>query len=355
MMHAQKPSSRTWLISGAIAAAVAFAVSGCTSAEGGGTTSKNEAVGDTLAPSIYCGEECQTQLALQAAPEDIDCSVGVSWSSASFPYGAKSTEQIPKFAKSFFPQMKVSVSDGQGDATVQSGQVDDMIAAGIDVLIVSPQDAAALAGAVDRATAAGIKVIAADRAVNTKVSTYIGSDNVEAGVVSGEAVVKAFPDGAKVVELAGSLGASPTIDRGNGFRKALEGSKVEIIATQTADYDRATGLKVMEDFLQRFGSGQIDAVYTHNDQMSFGAIQAIKEAGREDEIQVYGIDGEADALDLIKAGEYTATVGYPLVVKESTIAAAKLCADEPVDERIVLDSTLIDASNVDDYIGQAPQ
>lgn len=355
MMHALNSNRRTWIALAAITGSVALMTAGCTSAGSSGSTSVNEAVGDELAPSIYCGDECQTQLALEADPASIDCPVGVSWSSASFPYGAKSTEQIPEFAKAFFPGMKVTVSDGQGDATTQSGQVDDMIAQGIEVLIISPQDAAALAGAVDRATAAGIAVIAADRAVETTVSTYIGSDNVEAGQVSGDAIVADFPDGAKVVELAGSLGASPTIDRGDGFRKAIEGSDVEIIATQTANYDRAEGLKVMEDFLQRFPAGEIDAVYTHNDQMSFGAIQAIKEAGREGEIKVYGIDGESGALDLVQAGEYAATVGYPLVVKESTIAAAKLCAGEPVDERIVLDSTLINADNVDDYIGRSPQ
>lgn len=357
-MHTHITRNRKWLPAVTVAASLALVATGCSTTTGGGAagpSNVNEEVGDELAPSIYCGGECQQQLTLEADPASVQCSVGVSWSSASFPYGAKSTEQIPEFASTFFPNMDVTVTDGQGDATVQTGQIDDMVAQGIDVLIVSPQDAAALAGAVERATAAGIKVIAADRAVDAEVSTYIGSDNVEAGVVSGEAVVDALGGEGAVVELAGSLGASPTIDRGDGFRQALEGSDVEIIASQTANYDRAEGLKVMEDLLQRFGAGEIDAVYTHNDQMSFGAIQAIKEADRLDEIKVFGIDGEAGALELVKAGEYAATVGYPLVVKESVIAAAKLCADEEIDERIVLDSTLIDASNVDDYIGRAPQ
>lgn len=313
------------------------------------------AAADEFAPSVYCGDECQTQLAIAASPDSIECSVGVSWSSASFPYGAKSTAQIPEFAGKFVPNMKVAVADGQGDATTQSGQIDDMVAQGIDVLIVSPQDASALAGAVGRAKAAGIAVIAADRSVDTAVDTYIGSDNVEAGRVAGAAVVAAHPEGARVVELAGSLAASPTIDRGNGFRDAIAGSPIEIIASQSADYDRAQGLKVMEDLLQRFGTGQIDAVYAHNDQMAFGAIQAITEAGRADEIAVYGVDGESGALDRIKQGTYAATVGYPLVVNESVIAAAKLCAGEPVDPRIVLDSTLIDAANVDDYSANPPQ
>ncbi len=89
--------------------------------------------------------------------------------------------------------------------------------------------------------------------------------------------------------------------------------------------------------------------------MAFGAIQAIKEAGREAEIQVFSIDGEDKALDDIKSGRMQATVGYPLVTKESVIAAAKLCSGESLDKRIKLDSTLIDKSNVADYVGKSPQ
>ncbi|MGG6382286.1 substrate-binding domain-containing protein [Paenarthrobacter sp. NEAU-H11] len=352
MTHATKQRTRSF----AAMAAAGVAATLLTACTGQATaTSSNEAVGDKLAPSIYCGDTCQGQLELKADPAGIECKVGVSWSSASFPYGAKSTQQIPEFAKAFFPKMNVTVSDGRGDATNQSNQVSEMIAQGIKVLILSPQDANALAGVAKQATAAGIKVIAADRQVNAEVSTYIGSDNEEAGVVDGKAVAEALGGTGSVVELSGSLGASPTIARSAGFRKGIEGSKVEVIASQTANYDRATGLKVMEDLLQRFGTGKIQAVYAHNDQMAFGAIQAIKEAGREGEIKVFGIDGEAEALDLVKDGSYAATVGYPLVVKESTIAAAKLCAGEPVEPRIKLDSTLIDQTNVDQYLGKAPQ
>lgn len=353
MMHATKQRTRSFTAMATAGIAVSLLASACTGQTT--ATSSNEAVGDKLAPSIYCGETCQGQLQLKADPAGIDCKVGVSWSSASFPYGAKSTQQIPEFAKAFFPKMNVTVSDGRGDATNQSNQVSEMIAQGIKVLILSPQDANALAGVAKQATAAGIKVIAADRQVNADVSTYIGSDNVEAGTVDGKAVAAALGGTGSVVELSGSLGASPTIARAEGFRKGLEGSKVEIIASQTANYDRATGLKVMEDLLQRFGAGKIRAVYAHNDEMAFGAIQAIKEAGRDGEIKVFGIDGEADALNMVKDGSYAATVGYPLVVKESVIAAAKLCSGEPVDARIKLDSTLIDGKNVDQYVGKAPQ
>jgi ribose transport system substrate-binding protein len=346
---------RVWPTVATLGLAVAMATAGCASTDkDGGSASANEQLGDKAEPSIYCGSECQQQLQLSAAPDSIDCSVGVSWSSASFPYGAKSTTQIPEFAKAFFPNMKVTVSDGRGDATTQADQVADMVAKGIKVLIISPQDATALAGAVDKAKAAGVSVIAADRQVATDVSTYIGSDNVEAGLADGKAVVDALGGKGKVVELSGSLGASPTIDRAKGFRDGIAGSDIEIVASQTADYDRATGVKVTEDLLQRFPKGEVQALYAHNDQMAFGAAQAIKEQGRT-EIKIFSIDGEVNALQNVKDGSFAATVGYPLVVKESTLAAAKLCAGEPIDQRIKLDSTLIDADNVDQYIGKEPQ
>ena len=337
----------------ALGTAVAMSAAGCSS--GTSTPQSTSIASDTPIPSIYCGEECAAQLELAASPDSVDCNVGVSWSATSFPYGATSSKQIPDLAAQWFPGMDVTVTDGQNDAATQSGQVDEMVAQGIDVLIISPRDSDALAGAVDRATAAGVKVIAADRAVNTDVSTYIGSDNVEAGVVSGKNIGAVLGDGGQLVELAGSLGAAPTIARGDGLRTGLEGSGVEIVDSQSADYDQAKGLSVMQDLLQKYPSGSIDGVYTHNDQMAFGAIQAINEAGRANEIQVFSIDGEDKALEYIQSGQMQSTVGYPLVTKESVIAAAKLCSGEDIDERIVLDSTLINADNVEDYVGKSPQ
>jgi ribose transport system substrate-binding protein len=334
------------------AASLAGAVAACGSESGSGGAS-TATVAD-VKPSIYCGTACAQQLKLKANPNDIDCKVGVSWNSAKHPYGAQTTQKTPQFAKQTFPNMKVFVTDGRGDGATQAGQVDDLLARGIDVLIVSPADAEALAGVVKRAEADGVKVIAADRQVDAPVSTYIGSDNVEAGAVVGKWVVQKFPNGAKVAELQGSLGASPTIDRHKGFHDAIAGSKVQVVAENSADYDRAQGLKVMEDYLQRFPKGQLDVVFAHNDEMALGAIQAIKEAGRT-EITVTGVDAEAPALKDVKRGDYAATAGYPLTYREHTIAAAKLCAGESVPSRIKLDSTLINKANVAKYLSNPPQ
>jgi ribose transport system substrate-binding protein len=353
-MYITKKRLTSWSAAMVVAAALTLAAAGCSASSSGAKSTPLE-VGNKPAPSLYCSSTCQSQLILKAAPASVKCSIGVSWSATSFPYGATSSKQIPELAKKWFPGMQVTVTDGQNDASIQSGQVDQLVAQGIKVLIISPRDSDALKGAVDRALKAGVRVIAADRNVNTTVDTYIGSDNGEAGVVSGQNIAKVLGSSGKIVELAGSLGASPTIARGDGLRTGLKGSSVKIVTSQTADYDQAKGLSVMQDLLQKYQPGSINGVYTHNDQMAFGAIQALKEAGRDKEIKVFSIDGEEKALSDIKNGSMEATVGYPIVTKESAIAAAKLCSGETVDKRIKLDSTLITKDNVAKYVGKSPQ
>jgi len=345
-------STRTQLRVAAAGLAVVALVGAC-----GAAATPTPTGAPTAAPTfaqppldVYCTGDCAAALTLQADPATISCKVGVSWNSAKHPYGAASIAKTQEYAKKYFPKMEVFVADGRGDAATQTGQVDDLIARGIDVLVLSPADAAALAAAADRAKAAGIKVIASDRNVGTEVTTYIGADNVDTGLVAGQYAVKLLGGKGNVIELAGSLGASPTIDRAKGFRDAVAGTDIKIIDSQSADYDRAKGLKVMEDLLQKWGPGQIDLVFTHNDQMSFGAIQAIKEAGRQNEIKVIGVDAESAALDAIQTGEYTGTAAYPLTYRVHTIAAAKLCAGGSVPNRIKQTPVFVDASNVTQFI-----
>jgi len=108
---------------------------------------------------------------------------------------------------------------------------------------------------------------------------------------------------------------------------------------------------VMQDFLQRFPSGEIDAVYCHNDEMALGAYQAIKEAGREDEMFVTGFDGSDVAFQSIKAGQMAATVVYPVMSTECLIGAAKMLTGEELPQEILLETPLVTKQNVDKYLG----
>lgn len=331
-------------------AALALAVAGCGGDDSNGDGGDDATVASSEV-SVFCEGECAKALEITDAAKEAQCKVGVSWSDTSFPYGAAAISKSEEAAKQF-PNMELITTDGRGDATTQTSQVDDLIARGIDVLVLSPIDAKALAPAAKRAEAAGIKVIASDRSVDAPVVTYVGADNVEAGKVAGDWIVEDSGGEASVVELQGSLGASPTIDRNKGFMDALSAaSGIEVVASESADYARDEGLRVMENLLQRFGSGDIDYVFAHNDEMALGAIQAIREADRSDEIKVIGIDGQESALDAIEAGQYAATVIYPLPVPEHIVAAAKICAGEDLPKRIKPSAPLVTEDNVADYKG----
>jgi ribose transport system substrate-binding protein len=336
----------------AAVSAAGLAVSACGSANGGSANADKSF--QALKPgesSVYCGQTCKTALRIDAKARNVTCKVGVSWSDTSFPYGAAAIERSKQTAENF-PNIKLYTADGRGDATTQSSQIDDLVAKGVKVLVISPFDAKALAPAVKRAEAKGVKVIASDRSVDAPVTTYVGADNVEDGQTAGKYVTKLLNGKGNVVELQGSLGASPTIARHKGFEDSLAGAPgIKVIASETANYDRATALKVMEDMLQRFPSGKINAVFAQNDEMAIGAIQAIREAGRENQIKVIGIDGQQSALRMVKAGQYAGTVVYPLPVPEHMLAAAKACAGESLPKRIKQLTPLVTQADVAKYDG----
>ena len=107
----------------------------------------------------------------------------------------------------------------------------------------------------------------------------------------------------------------------------------------------------MEDILQRFPKGQINALFTHADVMTFGAIQAIKAAGRQDEIKVFSIDGQEAAFDAVKNGQMVSTTVYPVVAPMNIFAAAKVLAGEPLPEFIKLESPTVTKENVKEFKG----
>ncbi|MED1443625.1 substrate-binding domain-containing protein [Aeribacillus composti] len=300
----------------------------------------------------YCGPKCQEALKLETDPASIKGKVGFAVASTTFPYGVALKNQTEEAAKKYFPNIELLIGDGQNDPIVQTRIVDDFISKGIDVLIINAVEKDALAPAVKRATKAGIKVISIDRTVSAPVLTTIKADDYEIGFAAGKDLVSRLKGKGNVVELQGSPSASPTIDRHKGFMDAIKGEEgIKVIASQNANYDQAQGLKVMEDMLQRFPKGEIDAVFTHADIMTLGAIQAIKAAGREGEIKVISIDGQEAAFDEIEKGSITSTTVYPVIAPMNIVAAAKALAGEKMPEFIKLDSPVVSKENLFQYKG----
>jgi ribose transport system substrate-binding protein len=175
----------------------------------------------------------------------------------------------------------------------------------VAAILINPTDSDAVGAAIKLANRENIPVITLDRGANSgNVVSHIASDNVAGGKMAGEYVAKVLGAKGKVVELEGIAGTSAARDRGKGFNEAMSATKIQVVARQVADFDRAKGLSVMENILQ--AQPAIDAVFAHNDEMALGAIKAIQGSGRK--ILVVGFDATDDAVAAVKAGTMAATV-----------------------------------------------
>jgi len=199
------------------------------------------------------------------------------------------------------------VLDAQDKVDKQVADVEDLIQKKVKVILVNPTDGAAVVPAIKRANAAGIPVITVDRgAAGGAVAFHIASDNVAGGKLAGELVCKLLSGKGKAVELEGVPGTSAARDRGAGFNAALKAGcpGVAVVSRQTANFDRAQGLTVMENVLQ--AQPAIDAVFAHNDEMALGALQAIRASKRP--IRIVGFDATDDAVKAVDACDLKATV-----------------------------------------------
>jgi ribose transport system substrate-binding protein len=266
-----------------------------------------------------------------------DVKVGVSISTLNNPFFVSLKDGIEKEAKE--KGMKVTVVDAQDDTAKQISGIEDLILQKVDVLLVNPTDSAAISSAVKDANDAGIPVITIDRSSDEgDIETFIASDNVAGGEMAAEYLVKELGEKAKVVELEGVSGASATRERGKGFHNIAD-KQLEVLTSQTAEFDRTKGLNVMENILQ--GNKDIQAVFAHNDEMALGAIEAIKAAGKD--IIVVGFDGNDDALKAVENGELKATIAQQpaLIGEEAVNAAEKILKGDKVDDTISVPLKLV--------------
>jgi ribose transport system substrate-binding protein len=266
------------------------------------------------------------------------------------------TNNVMDTCKSLMSDADVIVTDGQGKGEKQSADVDDLIARGAKVLLLTPLTADALTPAAQRAKDKGIPVVTLDRAVTIDVTQHIGADNKLIGRKAAEYIANTVlgGKGGKIIEIQGVLGASATTDRHEEFVNWLTANapNVQIIESQTGEYRREPAQKFMDDMLQRYGAGQFDVVYAHNDEMALGAVQSLKTANRQSGVKVVGIDGQNEAIAAIKTGDIAATFTYDNAGKEACQTAQKLLRGETVDKNWVLQTNQIDATNVDQWIGK---
>ncbi len=199
----------------------------------------------------------------------------------------------------------ITVFDGNYDASVQQSQFETMVTQGFDAIIFVPIDIEAGAAAVELAASEGIPVIGSNTRVNSdKLTSYIGSDDVQSGAMEADAVLKKIDYKGNVVIIEGPIGQSAQIERRKGNLQIVEQyPDVKVLEMKTANWSRAEAMALMENWLSAH-PGQIHGIIGQNDEMALGAIQALKAAGLDPkEYGIAGIDGVTDAMLAVKAGE----------------------------------------------------
>ena len=242
------------------------------------------------------------------------------------------------------------VSDAQNDTAQQQDDIQNFVTQQVNVILVNPVDSDAVVPAIEAANQANIPVIALDRgASGGELATTIASDNVQGGNLAGEELIRLVGSGS-VAQLEGTPGADPARDRGQGFQDAIDAqSAVEVVASQSANFDRAEGLNVAENILQ--ANPDIAGIFAQNDEMALGAVQALGGSAGDD-VKVVGFDATEDALSAIQDGTMNATVAQqPAEIGSLGVEnAISVINGESVEENIPVEVKLVTPENVSDFL-----
>jgi ribose transport system substrate-binding protein len=259
--------------------------------------------------------------------------IGFSQANYAEPYRQHVNNDLIALAKQV-PQFELQIADGAGNDNTQTSQVDNFITQQVDLLLISPFEAAPLTPAVARAMKAKIPVIELDRkTVGTPGKDYtafVGGDNYkiayEAGIYTAKTLL---PGGGDVAVLEGLPSSTPAVERLNGFKDGVKTNpKIKVVAEQAADWLPDKAETAFSAILQ--AHPDIGVVYASNDMMAAGSYLAAKGAGKEKQVKVIGTDGlpgPAGGIQAVAAGQWAATFTYPTGAAEALDLAKKILLD----------------------------
>jgi inositol transport system substrate-binding protein len=324
-----KKTPRNRLIGiGAIALAAALAISGCSSTSPSGSSTSG-ASGKT---------------------------VGATLLSLQYPFLVTLNDEMKKEATA--KGLKLTSLDPRQSTATEQTQIENLIAQKVNAIVMIPVDPKASQAAAKEVNAAKIPLIV----VNTQFSSdftgkyvcYIGSDDSQAGQIQGDYLAKTLPDGGNVIYLVTQYGGSSTELRKAAFDKVLKAHPNLHVVSELADQgSRAAAKSTMENLLQKYPKGTVQAVVAQNDEMAIGASAAIYAAGRQSDFKVIeGIDGSAAGLAAVKDGTMTATVFQDAVGqgKQAMEVAAEVLAGKSVPKKISIPFQLVTKANLSQYL-----
>lgn len=280
--------------------------------------------------------------------------IGFSQCNSAEPWREAMNKQIEaEVAK--HPDVKLLISDAQQSDAKQVADVENFIVRGVDLLMISPNEAKPLTGIVEKAYDKGIPVIVIDRKIESdKYTCFIGANNELIGREAGKYAAKLLHGKGNIVEIWGLKGSTPAIERHKGFIEGIKDyPKIKIIYSQDGAWLREKGRTIMENALQRFEN--INLVYGQNDPMAIGAYLATKDAGRLKGMYFIGIDGlpgPEGGIQAVANGELNGTFIYPTGGKQAVQTALKILKGEKVPKNITLSSISITPQNAKQYLAK---
>ena len=248
--------------------------------------------------------------------------------------------------------VELTVVDAGGDAAKQLQQVETFISQKVDAIIMQPQEQEACSPAIDKAKAAGIPIINCNSLTITEPDAYVGSNDSESAEIAMTYIAEQLGGKGNVLMMHGHPGQTAEVKRTEGAMDILaQNPDMTLLDEQTADWDRAEAMTLMENWIQAYGD-QINAVFCQNDEMALGALNALVQAGKKDNVLVVGVDAIDDALQSVKDGKMDATVYQDCKGQaEGAIEAAyKLAKGESVEKEILIPFILVTTENVDEYL-----
>ena len=228
---------------------------------------------------------------------------------------------------------KLIVLDSQNDPSKELSNIEDLTIRGVKAILINPTDSDAVSNAIRIANRSNIPVLTLDRGARRgDVVSHIASDNVIGGEMAGHYIMEKVGEKAKVIQLEGIAGTSAARERGEGFMNAVNGSDLELLASQPADFDRTKGLNVMENLLA--ANPDVQAVFAQNDEMALGALRAVQASGKD--VMIVGFDGTEDGIAAVNRGLLGATVAQQpdLIGSLGIEMADKVLKGETVEEYV---------------------
>lgn len=276
--------------------------------------------------------------------------IGISMLSMQNEFIVNISDEMQKKAEELGAEL--IIVDAERSPLKQIEQVESFIAQKVDVIILNPCEYEASSPAVTKALAANIPIVNVNSATKVQPTAFVGSNDVESGRIAMKFIAEKLGGKGNIVMIQGLNGQAAQIQREQGAKEIMaQLPGLKMIAEQTAEWDRAKSMDLMQNWIQSYGT-KINAVFAHNDEMGLGAVKALQDAGMKDKVIVVSIDAIADALQAVKKGDLDATV-FQDARKQGAGAietAVKIARGQQFDKEFLIPFKLLTKGDVDHFL-----